>query len=438
MKTYSVTNMKTSQMKAIPLLVATGMLITLALPVSSWAIAPTLEQSDSRGESQAVPVSKLSVTTSLIATGFDRPTSVVSAYDGTNRLFVAEQLGKIRLVKGSSVAKKSYLDIRGRISPTAGLDLREQGGLDQREQGLLGLAFSPKFSSSPILYFTYTNRSGALILAKVRAKSASATSVSAKDVTTILKVPHPTTYGNHNGGSVTFGRDGYLYLGTGDGGGTGDVGAGDPFNKALNVNRLGGKILRIDVTRKCGSAQYCVPASNPFAKRSGAARLVWALGVRNPWRITTDLKTGDLWVGDVGDHRYEEIDRIPRGVGGKNLGWSCMEGNARYNQSRCPVSNYLGPVTTLCQSHGVPGCPADRSGSSVTGGYVYRGKAYPAMQGTYLFGDFIGGNLYAYAGGKTAKVGELGWISSFGETSSREPVAVSYDGGLYRLSGAAR
>ncbi len=407
--------MGSSRLKAVAPLFAAGMLIALTLSVSSRAIAPTPEQSDSR----AVPVSQLTVKASRITAGLSRPTAVVSAYDGTNRLFVAEQAGKVRLVNGSSVAKKSYLDIRGRVS-------------DEGEQGLLGLAFSPKFSSSPILYFTYTDSRGALILAKVRAKSASATSVSANGVTQILKVAHPR-YTNHNGGSVTFGRDGYLYLGTGDGGG-----GGDPFNNALNVNRLGGKILRIDVTRKCGSAQYCVPAANPFAKRSGAARLVWALGLRNPWRITTDLTTGDLWVGDVGQDRYEEIDRVPQGVGGKNLGWSCMEGNAVYDRSRCPISNYLGPVTTLCQRNNVPGCPANRSSSSVTGGYVYRGTAYPAMQGTYLYADFTGRNLYAYAGGNADKVGELGAVTSFGETSSRELVAVSYDGGLYRLSGAAR
>ena len=360
-------------------------------------------------------VNTVTVTSTPIVSGLASPTAVVSA-PGTSRLFVAERRGTVRIVKGSRLKPRAYLDVRSRVSSSGG------------EQGLLGLAFPPTFRSKPVIYFTYTGRSGALVLARARATKAGRNRVDAKTIRTILRVPHPK-YTNHNGGSLTFGPDGYLYLGTGDGGG-----GGDPFLTAQNLSELRGKILRLNVSRSCGRKRYCVPPSNPYASGKGARRIVWARGLRNPWRITTDAVTGDLWVADVGEHEQEEINVLPLGAGGRNLGWSCKEGNTTFNSGQCAgLGGFVMPVVTLCHT-GLSGCAPDRASDTVIGGYVYRGAAYPGHQGVYLFSDFIDGNMYAYADGQFAKVGKLGLVTSFGQTNSRELVALTYRGTLHSLA----
>lgn len=385
--------------------VAASVALTGLIPLTAGQAAAAAEP----------PAPRAGLATSLITGGLSSPTSVASAYDGTSRLFVTESSGLIRVVKDGVLKPKPYLDLRSRV---------QSGG----EQGLLGIAFHPNFKKKPVVYFSYTISSGALVVAKASAKSWAKDRAKFKTVRTVLTVPHPGET-NHNGGSLTFGNDKLLYIGTGDGGG-----GGDPFHTAQNVKQLRGKILRINPKKECGSANFCVPNKNPWASGKGNKRLVWAKGVRNPWKMSTDPATGNLWVADVGQSKYEEISVIPPGFAGANLGWSCREGNASYNPDQCSdLARYIAPVLTLCQVGEVPGCPANRSGASIIGGYVYRGSAYPSLAGKYIFGDFISGNLYTFSGDSYAKTGELPRITSFGETSSRELVAVSYDGRLYNV-----
>ena len=277
---------------------------------------------------------------------------VQTAADGVARLFVVERSGRIMIYSGGSVRSKPYLDIRGRVNSAGG------------EQGLLGLAFSPSFASDRRLWVSYTDGSGALQVSRFTAASATASTVRPSTETKVLRVPHPT-YTNHNAGMLTFGLGRGLFISTGDGGG-----GGDPFNNAQDRSSLSGKILRINPFRSCNGRNFCVPKSNPYAAPGGALGSIWLYGVRNPWRFSVDRKTGDLWVADVGQDAYEEVTRVPNGVGGWNLGWSCREARTVYDASRCSSARtYHDP--TIAYRHAV--------GESVTGGYVYRGSAASAL-----------------------------------------------------------
>ena len=242
----------------------------------------------------------------------------------------------------------------------------------------------------------------------------------------VIDVPHPAAFTNHWGGQLAFGPGGLMFLSTGDGGS-----GGDPPNHAQNRKSLQGKILRLRVLgahHACGHA-YCVPAGNPFRGATPGRGEIWALGLRNAWRFSVDQTTGDLWVGDVGQDRFEEIDRIPAGVAGANLGWSCREGPAEFNGSRCSATTtYLEPVWTYGRDYG----------STVTGGFVYRGSRYAGvLAGTYLGADFGSGHVFvgdAGAVGGLETVGDLEGITSFGEDDGHELWAVTLDGGLYELS----
>lgn len=356
------------------------------------------------------PAAKLRVRTVLSTSGFSAPVLVTSAKDGANRLYVVEKAGRIRWVKDGRIGG-TYLDIRGLVS-------------DSGEQGMLGLAFAPDFASSRYFWVTYTNASGALVLARFRAATASATSVSASTRQTVLTVPHPT-YQNHNGGNIAFGPDGMLYLGTGDGGG-----GGDPSANGQDLTSLLGKILRVDV--QCGTALYCLPADNPYAgSASDNAKHIWMSGARNPWRWSFDT-TGTMWVADVGQNKYEEVTYLPRSTQkGANLGWSCYEARSRYNNSRCDAgTTYRFPQIVLCHA-AVSGC---RSGQSITGGFVYRGWQYPAAAGTYVFADFVKGTMWGYrVGDGWTPARRLGQVTGFGLSDTREIYAVTYGGGLYKV-----
>src|SRR4051794_28699394 len=250
------------------------------------------------------------------AGGFVDPVGVTTARDGVTRTFVAEQRGTVRLVNnGTQVQSAFYLDIRSRVV---------SGG----EQGLLSIVFDPNFNSHPFLWAAYTRASdGALQVSRFHASSAKSTSVSASTEVRLVTVPHPQ-YTNHNGGQLMFGHDGLLYVTTGDGGG-----GGDPFDNARKLTSLSGKLLRGNAEHFCNKKHYCVPSSNPFAKASNAnQRLVFDFGLRNAWRYSFDAADGSLWIGDVGQDAYEEVDHVGT-HGGKDFGWSCREGNATYNSS---------------------------------------------------------------------------------------------------------
>lgn len=356
---------------------------------------------------------------SQIASGFARPVQVSAFPDGSGRVAVVEKGGTVRVARGSSVLSGTYLDLRSKVIATASGD---------GEQGLLGLAFGRTFVTNPVVFVTYVRKDGALVVAKLRAYKSSSPNIRSTTEQILMVVPHPT-YTNHNGGSILFGRDGLLYITTGDGGG-----AGDPRDQARRRDSLLGKVLRIDPYRTCAGLRYCIPATNPFAGQSsgGFRKEIYLWGLRNPWRASVDATTGDLWIGDVGQNRFEEINRIPANTRGANLGWPCREGNALYDASRCPTGSTFAPRVVYCHN-GAPGCDPAMAGQSVTGGEVYRGKRIAGLAGQYVFGDFISGNVWRLSGATMIPITTLPLVTDFGQAPDGEVLAVTYTGALYRL-----
>jgi glucose/arabinose dehydrogenase len=298
-------------------------------------------------------------------TGLTQPVSITHAGDGSGRLFVAEQSGRIRIIRNGTVSSTPFLNISTRIST---------GG----ERGLLGLAFPPGFATKQYFYVNYTNSAGNIVVARYRVSVANADIADFNSEQIVLVVNHPN-FANHNGGQLAFSpRDGFLYIGTGDGGS-----GGDPDNRAQNRNDPLGKILRIDV--ETGSpVTYTVPASNPFVG-TGFQPEIWAWGLRNPWRFSFDRQTNDLFVADVGQNNFEEVNFQPASsAGGENYGWRLMEGLHCFNPINCNQTGLTLPVTEY--NHNL--------GCSITGGYVYRGATYPRMQGLYFYGDFCSGRIW--------------------------------------------
>ena len=345
------------------------------------------------------------------ADGFTQPLFVTHAGDGSGRLFLVEQRGQVRVIEDGEVREEPFLDVSDLISCCG-------------ERGLLGLAFHPGFEENGLFYVNYTNTSGNTVVAEYRA-SDDLTEADPDSSTTLLTVPQP--YGNHNGGHLAFGPDGYLYVGLGDGGS-----GGDPEENGQDLSTLLGALLRIDVDGGADSEPYGVPESNPFVNTEGARPEIWAYGLRNPWRFSFDRETGDLWIGDVGQNAWEEIDFQPvSSAGGENYGWDVMEGAHCFEpDTGCDETGLVLPVLEYPHSQG----------SSVTGGYRYRGAALPDLVGTYFFGDFTSGRIWG------ATEGEEGWssselldtdfrISTFGEDEAGELYVVDYSGGtVYRLT----
>ena len=348
------------------------------------------------------------------AAGLDQPVQVTSARDGTGRLFVVEKAGRVRIYVNGRVRATPYLDIRSAVD-------------DAGEGGLLSIAFSPRWKTTPYVWAAYVNNAGDLRVARFRASRYTANTISRSTSRKIIDVPHPDQFNNHFGGQLAFGPDGYLYVSTGDGGGS-----GDPDGDAQSKRSLSGKSLRLQVvgaTRTCGRP-YCIPPSNPFVRSATAQRSIWLLGLRNPWRFSFDVANGDLWIGDVGQSAQEEVDRIRAGVGGKNLGWSCREGRQVYNPARCRAgTTYTGPRYAYTRSYG----------TSITGGFVYRGSRYKGIiSGRYIVGDFGSGRIFYSTRAGLRTGGSLPGITSFGESGGRELWAVTISGGLYRMTARAR
>jgi glucose/arabinose dehydrogenase len=348
---------------------------------------------------------------------FSSPILVTNAGDGSNRLFVVEQGGRIKIIDGSTAIATPFLDIHTRVSCCG-------------ERGLLGLAFDPAFETNRRFFVDYTDKNGDTIIASYRASTTDPNRASTTQ-TLVLKIDQP--YANHNGGMLAFGKDGYLYIGMGDGGSS-----GDPGNRAQNKNSLLGKILRIDINHVTSTRKYSNPPTNPFVGKAGSDR-VWAYGFRNPWRFSFDRTTGDLWVGDVGQDRYEEVDRSTKAGGagkGRNYGWRQLEGNVCYKPSSgCSKTGKSHPIATYSHS----------KGCAVVGGYVYRGSAYPAMAGAYLFGDYCSGRIWALqangASSQTAVqlLSSGMMISSFGEGESGTLYLTDLaGGGVYQVVGSAK
>lgn len=339
--------------------------------------------------------------------GLVQPLYVTHAGDGTGRLFVVEQPGRIRILTESKLLAVPFLDIQ---------DLVLSGG----ERGLLGLAFHPDYARNGRLFVSYTRQpDGSTVVAEYRRGTSEDQADRRERV--VMIVPQP--FANHNGGMIAFGPDGALYIGRGDGGGR-----GDPDTRAQNPEDLLGKILRLDVNR---GDPYAIPADNPYAS-GGGRQEIYAIGLRNPWRFSFDRETGSLWVADVGQHEWEEVDLVVRGG---NYGWRLMEGRHCFlPKTDCDKPGLLPPV--LEYGHGAGRC-------SITGGYVYRGSSQPALKGLYIYGDYCSGDIFAarLEGGAHPRVIEgpdvllrSGLrISSFGEDEVGELYVVDHGGGVYRL-----
>ena len=340
-----------------------------------------------------------------VVSGLQRPVWVGAAGDGSGRLFVLEQAGTIRVIRDGRLLNRPYLDIRDRVS---------SGG----ERGLLGLAFAPTFARDGRLFVDATDPDGNTFVAEFRAPDPTADIADPATERVILRIAQP--FANHNGGGIVARPDGTLWIGTGDGGS-----AGDPQGNGQRMTTLLGKLLRID-PRAAGAAAYTVPPDNPFVGRTDARGEIWALGLRNPWRFSFDRATGDLWIGDVGQDRWEEVDRVHAGdSGGRNFGWNVMEGRHCFSPADgCRTEGLTLPVVEY--DHG--------EGCAITGGFVYRGTAIPALAGTYLYADSCSGRIWGLEAAAQVPTSRLlastgASIVSFGEDDAGELFVADVAGG---------
>lgn len=342
-----------------------------------------------------------------VVAGLTQPVYITHAADGSGRLFVVEQAGVIRVVRDGRLLPAPFLDIHRKVIA---------GG----ELGLLSVAFHPQYATTGRLFVNYTADQGRLrtVIAEYRVSSRGADTADPAE-RVVLEIGQP--FRNHNGGLNLFGPDGRLYVGMGDGGS-----GGDPFNSGQRLDTLLGKLLRLDVD---GGAPYRVPPDNPFVGRGAARGEIWAYGLRNPWRFSFDRATGRLWLADVGQNAWEEIDLIERGG---NYGWNIMEGAHCFNPP------------TDCNTAGLrlPVAEYDRSGGcSVTGGYVYRGRGVAGLAGRYVFGDYCSGRIWVLSEAgpgrwAMALLLESGMsISSFGEDEAGELYVVDHRGAVYVVTG---
>jgi glucose/arabinose dehydrogenase len=340
------------------------------------------------------------ISTELIAEGFEQPVYVTQPDDGSSRLFVVEQPGRIKIAGQEA----PFLDITDLVGCCG-------------ERGLLSVAFHPDYRTNGYLYVNYTDKNGDTQIVRYRVSADDPDRADPASAETILTVEQPAS--NHNGGLNLFGPDGYLYIGFGDGGG------GNGQNgQALDT--LLGKLIRIDVDNAENGLPYAIPPDNPFVGQANARPEIFAYGLRNPWRFSFDRQTGDLWLGDVGGGTYEEVNLIPAGTSGQNFGWVDMEGfDCRIDD----CSAFTAPVGGYDHSNGCV----------VTGGYLYRGSAIPALSGVYLYADYCSGDIYGAVpdgnGGLTAGGPiQTGFrVSSFGEDASGELYLVDLDGAIYKI-----
>jgi glucose/arabinose dehydrogenase len=358
------------------------------------------------------------VTLVRVLGGLDQPTGVTGAGDGSGRLFVLEQPGRIRLVRDGRLADRPFLDIRSMVSCCG-------------ERGLLGLAFPPDFNpAGGTFYIDYTDVNGDTVVAAVSVDDGDQDLADRASLRPILHVGQP--FANHNGGGLAFGPDGELYIGMGDGGS-----GGDPQGNGQRLDTLLGKLLRIDVGGDAAGRPYGIPTDNPFTSDAGRRPEIWAYGLRNPWRFSFDRETGDLWIGDVGQNRFEEIDRLAVGtLPGANLGWNIMEGDHCFGSGECSRTNLVLPIAEY--DHSAGDC-------AVIGGYVYRGTAFPPLLGGYILGDECSGTIRGLmaAGPNQQKPAVLldtdRVISSFGESDDGELYLTDLASGeLYQVTATGR
>ncbi len=344
---------------------------------------------------------------------FDAPVYVASPPGDKRRIFIVEQPGRIRVMRGGKLLKRAFLNIRSKVS--------YQGGEDER--GLLSIAFAPDYQTSRKFYINYTNNSGDTRVVEYQTSSSNADRANKGSARVLLKIKQP--YANHNGGQLQFGPDKLLYIGMGDGGD-----GGDPDNHAQRLSSWLGKMLRIDPAPS-GGKPYTVPSSNPFVGKSGARPEIYSYGLRNPWRFSFDSKTKALYIGDVGQNKYEELDYTADGKAkGANFGWSVYEGRSRYRDD-ISAPNSIKPI--LITKLSVGNC-------SIIGGYVVKDKNVSALKGRYVFGDYCKPSLRSLkvkngkaTSQKTYKL-KVSRLSSFGVDARNRIYATSLDGPVYRIS----
>lgn len=348
-------------------------------------------------------------------TGLSSPVDITNAGDGTNRLFIVQQGGAIRIHNGTSLLPTPFLNISSIIT---------SGG----ERGLLSLAFHPDYETNRYFFVYYTNLSGDITIARYQTQAGDPNLADPLSGVVLLNIPKP--FSNHNGGDLNFGPDGYLYFATGDGGS-----GGDPNNYAQTGTSLLGKMIRLDVSNFSTAPYYFIPPDNPYVTDPLVDDRIWALGLRNPWRWSFDRATNDMWIADVGQGAWEEVNFRSAGTtGGINYGWRCYEGNAPYNTAGCqPQSSYISPIFVYPHSFAT-------GGFSITGGFVYRGAEHAALFGYYICADYVSGNVWLInpngGGGwtTTMQTGLAGNISGFGEAEDATLFAVSLGGTVYKVN----
>lgn len=392
---------------AVLLFVTVGMLLlSVSCGGAGESTTPTTPPTSPPATDPAAPP-RLKLTS--FVTGLTMPLGLESPNDGSGRLFALEQGGAIRIIRGGSVVTPPFLDISAKLAA---------GG----ETGLLGLAFHPDFAQSGKLYVNYTRTAGGQlqsVIAEYLVQAGNADQVDTASERILLTVDQPAT--NHNGGQLAFGPDGFLYIALGDGGGS-----GDPQGNGQNPDTLLGTVLRIDVNTTGAGQEYGIPADNPFAGGGGRPE-IYAYGFRNPWRFSFDAPSGRAFVADVGQSAWEEIDLLQRGG---NFGWNVMEGAHCFNPPNgCDSSGLVLPITEYGRA----------DGGTVIGGFVYQGTAIADLVNTYVFGDFLSGNIWGlqqltdgtWRRTTLATTGRN--ISSFGRDESGELYVVDYSGEVLRV-----
>ena len=335
-----------------------------AAPSASSTAPASLDPAATPSPSGAAGGGPPTLALETVVGGLEDPLDIALFPDDTRAYLVAEQVGRLRVVRDGALVGEPFLDISGAVSA---------GG----ERGLLGVAVHPDPADGRVFVY-YTASDGRQVVASFRADPDAPDRAIRDSERRLLVMDDP--FGNHNGGGLAFGPDGYLYIATGDGGG-----GGDPLGSGRDLDTLLGKILRIDVDVAADAdPPYGIPADNPFANQAGARPEIWATGLRNPFRFRIDSATGDLWIGDVGQGVLEEIDHAPAGVGGLDFGWNTMEGTRCFERDTCDDTGLTAPVAEYGHDQGC----------SVTGGAVYRGSAQPALTGWYVFADYCSGRFW--------------------------------------------
>ena len=373
------------------------------------------------------------LSSALIADGFKKPLFITSDPKNSKILYVVEQAGKIIIINNGEKLNEPFLDITDRVVPP---------GRPGDERGLLGFTFHPNYDKNKKFYVNYINNDGYTIVSEFSAQSSLVANSLSERIVFSLEQP----YRNHNGGHMQFGPDDYLYISIGDGGKS-----GDPLNAGQDLNTLFGKIIRIDVNK----VPYGIPKSNPYYGQENKRGEIWAWGLRNVWRFSFDSEIGDIYYGDVGQNKWEEINYEPyNSKGGVNYGWRVMEASKCYKpEKNCdergltpPIHEYPNDANYMVILGG--GSQTNSDGCSVTGGYVYRGKKISALNGYYIFGDYCSGNIWTFkvvndkATELTNRTEEINlanaefttYISSFGEDADGELYIVEYNGGIYKIN----